>query len=377
MNGAVPRRALRLTTERLIIRPLSRADITEFTRYRNDPEVARYQDWTLPYSRDLAHIVVDDAEATGIPTGGSWLQLAITDGGERLLGDIAVWLDDDELLAIVGYTLATEHQGKGYAGEALAALLEWLFTVAKVHRVAATIDPQNLASARVLERNGFRYVGTARAAALVRGAWADDSRFELLADDWRDWTRRPRTPGRVELVELTRDNLRRVGSLDRSFSQRQFVSSVYQSFGDALLATQSNGDGVTPWYRAITADGEPVGFMMVAEPTADRTHPYLWRFVIDWHHQRRGVGAAALRELAVLRTASGDTHLLLSCVADVRGSPERFYAGLGFERTGHVNEWGETEMIAPLERLISNAGGEPAQAARSRSSSRRSHRSST
>jgi RimJ/RimL family protein N-acetyltransferase len=327
----------------------------------------------LPYTRDLAHLVVDDAEEIGAPTGGSWLQLAITDDGERLLGDVAVWLDDDELLAVVGYTLATEHQGKGYATEALAALLDWLFTVAKVHRVSATIDPQNLPSARVLERNGFRYVGTARAAALVRGEWADDTRFELLADDWREWKRRPRTPGRVELVEITRDNMREVGALDRSFSQRQFVSSVYQSYGDALLASSRNGDAA-PWYRAITADGEPVGFMMVAEPTATRRHPYLWRFMIDWHHQRRGVGRAALRELAALRAAGGDTHLLLSCVADVPSSPERFYAGLGFERTGHVNEWGETEMIAPLERLIRD---ERVQAARSRRSTRRSHRSST
>ena len=34
---------------------LARDDITEFTRYRNVPEVARYQEWALPYTRDLAH----------------------------------------------------------------------------------------------------------------------------------------------------------------------------------------------------------------------------------------------------------------------------------------------------------------------------------
>ena len=39
---AVARRSLRLTTERLTIRPLARNDITEFTRYRNLPGVARY-----------------------------------------------------------------------------------------------------------------------------------------------------------------------------------------------------------------------------------------------------------------------------------------------------------------------------------------------
>ena len=352
LNVAVPRRALRLTTERLIIRPLSRSDITEFTRYRNDPDVARYQDWTLPYTRDLAHTVVDDADAVGVPTGGQWLQLGITDASDRLLGDVAVWLDDDELLAVIGYTLARHHQGKGYASEAVAALLDWLFTVCQ--------DPPCLGHDRPAEPA----IGAgARAQRVplhrdrprrprVRGEWTDDARFELLADDWRAWKRRPGPPRRVELAEITPETVRRIGALDRGFSQRRFVSSVYQSYGDTLIAPDHDGEQVRPWYRAINADGEPVGFMMLAEPTADQPHPYLWRFMIDWRHQGRGIGRATLRELATLRAATGATHLLLSCVAGVPGSPEPFYRRLGFERTGHVNEWGETEMIAPLDRLI-------------------------
>ena len=352
LNVPMPRRSLRLATGRLTIRPLARRDITEFTRYRNIPEVARYQDWALPYTRDLAHAVVDDAELVGVPSGGRWLQLAITDLDDRLMGDVAVWLDEDEQLAMIGYTLAPEHQRRGIAAEAVGATLDWLFAARKVHRVAATIDPHNLASARVLERNGFRYIGTARSAALVRGVWSDDARFELLAEEWKAWKRRPGPPKRVELVEITRETVRSIGEIDRAFSQRQFVSSVYQSYGDALVATTKNGEPVRPWLRAIMADREFVGFMMVAEPMASRPHPYLWRFMIDWRHQGRGIGRAALAALAEQRAAAGATHLLLSCVADVPGSPEPFYTRLGFERTGHVNEWGETEMIAALSQLI-------------------------
>jgi RimJ/RimL family protein N-acetyltransferase len=353
LNVPVPRRPLRLSTDRLTIRPLARRDITEFTRYRNDRVVARYQDWELPYTRDLAHSIVDDAEATGTPSAGGWIQLAVTDADDRLLGDIAVWLDDDELLAMIGYTLAPQHQGKGFAAEAVRTVVDWLFTVRKVHRVAATIDPHNLASARVLERNGFRYIGTARSAALVRGVWSDDARFELLAGDWKAWKRRPGRPRRVELAEITLDNVRRIGELDRAFSQRRFVSSVYQSYGDALVAPMRDGTPVQAWYRAIVADGEPVGFLMVAEPDATHPHPYLWRFLVDWRHQGRGIGRAAIRRLAERYGSAGASHLLLSCTADVPGSPEPFYRHLGFERTGTVNEWGETEMIAPIATLVS------------------------
>jgi RimJ/RimL family protein N-acetyltransferase len=349
---AVPRRTLRLTTERLTIRPLARQDITEFTRYRNLPDVARYQDWTLPYTRDLAHALVDDAEQLGTPMPGEWLQLGVVDEQDRLLGDVAIWLDASALLAMIGYTLAPESQGRGYAAEAVRAVVDWLFTTRKVHRVAATIDPANVASARVLERNGFRYIGTAKSAALVRGVWSDDSRFEILAAEWRAWKRRPGRPRRVELVEITADTVRRVGELDRAFSQRRFVSSVYQSYGDALVPPTHEGARITPWFRAIYADGEPVGFMMVAEPLPTQPHPYLWRLMVDWRHQERGIGRAAIQALAQLWVAEGATHLLLSCTADVTGSPEPFYRRLGFERTGTFNESGETEMIAPIDRLL-------------------------
>lgn len=345
------RRPFSLRTERLTIGALERRHVPAFTAYRNDPEVARYQEWELPYTRDLALTLIDEVGPDARPRPGEWVQLGLIDGDGTLVGDLAVWLDDTAQLAMIGYTLARPHQGKGYATEAVAAIVQWLFATKRVHRIAATIDPANLASARVLERTGFRYIGTARSAALVRGEWLDDARFELLADDWRLWRRLRKPAKRVTLIEVTDANVRALGEIDRAFSQRQFVSSVYQSYGDALLAPHGD-DRVTPWMRAIAADGELAGFVMVAEPAGDREHPYLWRFLVDWRHQGRGVGRSALIEVGRQRAAAGASHLLLSCVADVPGSPEPFYRRLGFQRTGHVNPWGEHEMIVELARLL-------------------------
>jgi RimJ/RimL family protein N-acetyltransferase/ribosomal protein S18 acetylase RimI-like enzyme len=319
-------------------------------RYRNTADVARYQDWAMPYTRDLAHALLDELAGTNGPTPNAWVQLAVTGADDRMVGDLAVWLDESASLAMIGYTLAPRQQGKGYATEAVAALLDWL-VARNVHRVAATLDPLNLASARVLERCGFRYTGTARSAALVRGTWEDDARFEILADEWKAWRSAKRVK-RVDLVEITRHNVRDVLDLDRAFSQRQFVSSVAQSYGDALVTHEHHGEPLVPWYRAIRADGRLAGFMMVAEPRESVPHPYLWRVLVDWRYQRRGVGARAIGRLAEDRAVRGSTHLLLSCVADVPGTPEPFYRRLGFRRTGRVNDWGETEMIAPLARLL-------------------------
>lgn len=340
-------RPFRIDTERLTIRMLARSDVTEFTRYRNIEAIARYQDWPLPYTRDLAHQLVDELEPLNGPTSGGWVQLALDDGA-GIIGDLAVWLDDDVTLATIGYTVAPDHQGKGYAVEAAGAIVDWLFRRKRVHRIAATIDPRNLASARVLEHCGFEYVGTARSAAFVRNEWADDTRYSLLEDDWTAWVERPTGPPRqVSLVEVTDDNVRAVGDIDRAYSQQQLVAPVLASLAHALVPPTVDGVPIRPWFRAVEADGELVGFVMMAEPHPSRPHPYLWRLVIDRRHQGRGIGRAVVLEIARRRRHAGSTHLRVNFVPDVVGSPARFYEGLGFERTGSV-EHGEVEALLDL-----------------------------
>ncbi len=329
---------------------LSRDDVTAFTHYRKLPEVARYQDWPMPYTRDLAHELVADMEALTGPTAGTWVQLALVTGGDDgvMVGDVAVWLDPDATLAMIGYTLDPEYQGRGYAVEAVEAVITWLFRRKHVHRIAATIDPRNLASARVLERTGFVYIGTARSAAFVRGEWTDDARFSLLESDWRAWRGRPTgAPRRVDFVEVTADNVHELGQIDRAFSQRAFVASVLESLAEVLVPPTVRGNRLEPWYRAITADGELVGCVMMVEPHAARPHPYLWRLVIDVRHQGRGIGRRALEQIITERRAAGFDAITVSYVADQPGAPARFYERLGFVRTGRVDD-GEIEAILTL-----------------------------
>lgn len=330
---------------------LARHDITEFTRYRNLAEVARFQDWSVPYTRDHAHALVDEMDALARPTPGHWAQLALDHDG-ALIGDFAVWIDPTEELAMVGYTIAPEHQGHNYAVEAAEAVIDWLFRSTAVHRVAATIDPRNLASARVLERCGFEYVGTARSAALSRGEWTDDARFSLLADDWASWRRRPSGPPHtISFVEVTAHNVRAVGAIGVALSQRRFVASVGQSIADAAHPPVHRGSRVRPWYRAIEADGELAGFAMLAMPTETQPVPILWRMLVDTWHQRRGIARRAIAQLAEMLLADGHEFLDVSFV-DEPGGPEAFYEQLGFERTGVIDDDGEIWARARLDRIV-------------------------
>lgn len=340
-------RTFRIRTQRLTVRTLARDDVTAFTHYRKLPAVARFQDWPMPYTRDLAHELVDEMERLGGPTPGEWVQLAIDDDN-GMVGDVAVWLDDDDTLAMIGYTLDPRYQGRGYATEAVSGVIDWLFRRRRVHRIAATIDPRNLTSARVLERCGFEYVGTARSSALMRGEWQDDARFSLLEPDWKAWCERPtHPPATVALVDVTADNVREVGEIRRSFTQRQLVAPVLTSLAEALVPPTVRGDRVQPWYRAITADGRVVGFVMMAEPYAGSPYPSLWRLVVDQAHQGRGIGRRAIEQIIDERRAQGFEAIRVSYLDDAVGSPARFYERLGFVPTGRVDD-GETEAILRL-----------------------------
>jgi GNAT superfamily N-acetyltransferase len=107
------------------------------------------------------------------------------------------------------------------------------------------------------------------------------------------------------------------------------------TFRDALLPEEVDGARVVPWFRGITADGIPVGFMMLALATETFAEPFLWRLLIDRWHQRRGIGKWAMWLLLEQLREQGHTRLTTSWGAGI-GSPEPFYRGLGFELTGKM-----------------------------------------
>jgi len=331
---------LPLRTERLVLRALRASDAPVIHGYRNDPEAARYQDWTLPYARATADQLVTEQSGVVGPVTGDWVQIGVEQAG-ALVGDLAVGLDRSGISATIGYTLRPDVWGRGYGTEAVGGLVDALFETG-LQRVTATIDPLNLRSARLLERLGFDYEGRAIGAAFVRGAWLDDDRYATTATARRDWRARPRgAPASVRLVEVTDDNRTQVAALVTHHTQERFVATMAQSFADAADPEVHGGSPVVPWMRAIEADGQVVGFLMTAEPRWPGEPPYLWRLLIDRGHQGRGIGTRALGLLVERLRAEGHERLLVNWVRD-QGGPEPFYLALGFRLTGRIED-GEHE----------------------------------
>ena len=324
---------------------MRRDDAPALAAYRDEPEIARYQSWPMPFTLDDARQMLEErADLDDLPPNG-WVQIAIERESE-VIGDLAVNVMADGCVAELGFTLAPPHHGKGYASEAAGAVVDALFAHTNVHRIVGSIDPANVASMRVLEHVGFRYEGTARRADLVRGEWVDDMRFALLRDDRADWLARPTSCRNVELVEITPGNLQATVSLATHRYQEQFVAPMARSLSQALVPPMHNDHPVVPWMRAVQADGEIVGFMMLSAQSPGEPVPFLWRFLIDRRHQRRGVGRRAIRLLADQFRADGHQALLVSW-EEGPGGPRPFYERLGFVPTG-VDIGGETEARLDL-----------------------------
>jgi aminoglycoside 6'-N-acetyltransferase len=150
-----------LDTERLRLRSFVVEDAPRIAAYRSEPEVARYQSWTAPYTEEqAAQLVASMVEApVGVP--GTWYQIAITlrSTGE-LIGDSGICVSlASPSVAEIGFTLAPEFQRQGYGTEAMRRILRLLVEELGVGMVRANCVVENTRSARLLGRLGLGRVG--------------------------------------------------------------------------------------------------------------------------------------------------------------------------------------------------------------------------
>ncbi len=326
-----------ITTDRLVIRPVTPDDVWPLLARRNDPKAGLYQSWELPFPLDRAEELLAGAAAMDGPEDGEWWMAAVDlkETGAAI-GDVAVHLTWGGRCAEIGYTLASQHWGNGYSTEAAAAMVDYLFADQKVTRVSGMVHPDNTASARVLERIGMLYEGHTRNSFWVGDVNSDDWIYGMTRDDWIAWRDRSRDePSDVILVPADQSNEAAVYKLKTHWTQREFVAPMEWTFTDALFPEIINGAPVVPWMRAVHADGELVAFVMLALVTEAHPEPYLWRLLVDRLHQRRGIGKRILDLIVEECRAMGASSLVTSWNPDP-GTPEKFYLAYGFKPTGEI-----------------------------------------
>lgn len=175
-----------IKTERLIIRLAEPEDAENIFSYRSDFVENMYQGWFPNSAEDVCEYIKNMPKVMDV--ANVCFQFVIILASEnRLIGDMGIiFTNHDNLQAEVGCTLHKEYQRKGYATEALKAMVGYLFETLDKHRIIASIDPRNRPSIQLIERLRFRKEAHFRESYYLRGEWVDDIIYAKLKSDWDD-----------------------------------------------------------------------------------------------------------------------------------------------------------------------------------------------
>jgi RimJ/RimL family protein N-acetyltransferase len=174
---------LPVRTSRLSLRAHQKTDAPSLHRIYAQPDVARYlldDPWTPETAQQKIGERIPKTDLDG-ETGALAL---VIERDQIPIGDVHLWFTDRERrVAEIGWLLDPEHGGRGFATEAVSAVLDLAFDHYRVHRVAAQMDARNTASARLAANTGMRQEAHLRQDWWSKGEWTDTFIFAMLASD--------------------------------------------------------------------------------------------------------------------------------------------------------------------------------------------------
>ncbi|HVZ02749.1 MAG TPA: GNAT family N-acetyltransferase [Dongiaceae bacterium] len=163
-----------LETERLVLRRMMAYDAPALHAMLSDPETMRY--WSTPPHATLAETEAWVADGLAAMERGDGVDFVVLES-DRLIGRVAFWMGNE-----IGFLFSRSVWGKGYAREAMIAVLRYGFDRLGFKSVRADVDPDNARSLKLLERAGFQRVGFAEKTFKVGETWVDSVYLELKAE---------------------------------------------------------------------------------------------------------------------------------------------------------------------------------------------------
>lgn len=167
-----------IETERLHLRPMTPADVPALCAWMPDPAIYTY--WGKgPSKAEKNPALLFEKEERA--TKSFHLGIAEKES-DRVIGDIWVYLIENDRMASVAIRLAASAQGNGYGTEALSAMTRFCFTHTELRRLWAEADIRNVPSWRMLEKAGYRREGMIRGGKMVN-TWCDYYIYGMLKSD--------------------------------------------------------------------------------------------------------------------------------------------------------------------------------------------------
>ena len=169
-----------IETERLTLREINDDDLPEIFYQRSDPQMMKYVDRAPAKSLEDAAGFLGRLRAALLTNDGITWGITLRNA-HKIIGNIGLWrIDKEHHRAELGYVLHPVHQSKGYASEAMKAVLHYGFNTMKLHSVEANVNPDNAASIKLLERAGFIREAYFRENFYFDGKYLDSAIYSLI-----------------------------------------------------------------------------------------------------------------------------------------------------------------------------------------------------
>ena len=169
-----------LSSERLNLRQVVLADENEILVLRSDGRVMKFLDRPMAKSindsRQFIHNINDGINKNEAITWAITLK-----NDSKLIGTIGYWqIFKEHFRAEIGFILHPDFQGKGIMQEAINKIIEYGFDVMKLHSIEANVNPENVSSIKLLERNNFIKEGYFKENYYYNGKFLDSAIYSLL-----------------------------------------------------------------------------------------------------------------------------------------------------------------------------------------------------
>ncbi len=173
-----------IETQRLLLRRFRSEDAEDmFANWTSDPEVTRFLTWPVHADADVTRDLLKDW-IPGYEDGGYFNWAIEHKESGKVIGNISVVrLRENIGAADMGYCIGRAWWGRGFMPEALKAVMEYLFDVVGLNRIAACHDANNPRSGRVMDKAGMKPEGTLRAAGNNNCGICDEVWHSMLRSD--------------------------------------------------------------------------------------------------------------------------------------------------------------------------------------------------
>lgn len=175
-----------IDTARCRLRPLYHSDAPAILRLYSNPNVVRFTEHHFPMQS------LEEANYSIQFYRKGYTEMWMYRWGVTLVGDDTVIgtaglhrINRDHHFCSIGYEIDEPYWNRGISTEVVKALTDYGFHTSKLHRIEAELIPQNTASARVLQKNGYRYEATRRQYLRKRRVFYDIDVYAILRPEWK------------------------------------------------------------------------------------------------------------------------------------------------------------------------------------------------